>query len=73
MLRQPRRPGRMDELAQSQDGSMRTIANWGAYFLVETFTDEYKRFIGRPIGEIAAGARHDAVGRAVPTSSWPTT
>ena len=28
--------------------------NWEAYVLVETFTDEYKRFMGRPIGEIAA-------------------
>ena len=44
----------MDELAQSQEGPIRSLANWKAYILVETFTDEYKRFIGRPIGEIAA-------------------
>ena len=33
---------------------MRSLANWGAYLLVETHTDEYKRFIGRTFADIAA-------------------
>jgi N-acyl-D-aspartate/D-glutamate deacylase len=49
------RPGRarMDALAQSQEGAVRALANWGSYVIVETFTDEYKRFTGRTIAEIA--------------------
>ena len=54
MLRSPEGRARMDELAQSTEDPIRSIANWKAYVLVETFTDEYKRFMGRPIGEIAA-------------------
>jgi N-acyl-D-aspartate/D-glutamate deacylase len=49
------RPGRarMDALAQSQEGAVRALANWGSYVIVETFTDEYKRFTGRTIAEVA--------------------
>ena len=54
MLRSPEGRAQMDELAQSTEDPIRSIANWKAYILVETFTDEYKRFMGRPIGEIAA-------------------
>ncbi len=53
MLRRPEGRAHMNDLAQSQEGSIRALANWGAYLLVETFTDEYKRFTGRAIGEIA--------------------
>jgi N-acyl-D-aspartate/D-glutamate deacylase len=53
MLRDPVGRANMNALAQSQEGGLRAIANWASYTLLETFTDEYKRFIGRPIGEIA--------------------
>ena len=53
MMASPDGRARMDALAQSQEGSIRSLANWRAFFLVETFTDEYKRFVGRPFGEIA--------------------
>lgn len=53
MMASPEGRAHMDELAQSQDGAVRALANWGMYLLVETFTDEYKRFLGRPFGEIA--------------------
>ena len=53
MLRDPAGRRKMNELAQQTQGAVRAIANWGTYTLCETHTDEYKRFIGRPIGEIA--------------------
>jgi len=53
MLRDPAGRARMNELAQSAEGTLRGIANWDAYLLLETFTDEYKRFVGRPLGEAA--------------------
>ena len=44
-----------DGRAGPEPGGLRSArsANWRAYLLVETFTDEYKRFVGRPFGEIA--------------------
>jgi N-acyl-D-aspartate/D-glutamate deacylase len=33
---------------------MRTVGNWGQYILLETFTDEYKPYVGRVIGDIAS-------------------
>lgn len=53
MLRDPSGRAEMDRLAQSQTGPQRSIANWATYTLTETTTDEYKRFVGRTIGDIA--------------------
>lgn len=53
MLRDPAGRKRMNDLAQSAEGTLRGIANWDAYLLLETFTDTYKRFVGRPLGDIA--------------------
>ena len=44
----------MDRLAQSTEGPMRAIGNWGAYVLLETFTDEYRPYQGRTLADIAA-------------------
>ena len=54
MLRDPAGRAEMDRLAQSTEGPMRAIGNWGAYVLLETFTDEYRQFQGRTLGDIAA-------------------
>ncbi len=45
---------RMDELAQSQEGPLRSIANWGQYLIVETFDAKSRPFIGRPVADLAA-------------------
>lgn len=62
-LRDPATRAEWDRLAQSTPGGLRVIANWRDYLLLETFSDEYKRFEGRPIGEIAA---------ELGTSPWDT-
>ena len=54
MLRDPAGRAEMDRLAQSTEGPMRAIGNWGAYVLLETFTDEYRQYQGRTLGDIAA-------------------
>ena len=53
MMADPAGRATMNDLAQATTGSVRAIANWGTYTLCETYTDEYKRFVGRAIGEIA--------------------
>lgn len=65
MLRDPSSRAEMDRLAQSElvrSGSI-VFAEWAAYTLAETYTDEYKRFMGRTIGDIA-----DELGQ----SAWDT-
>jgi N-acyl-D-aspartate/D-glutamate deacylase len=42
-----------NRLAQSTPGTTRAIANWGGYYVLETFSDEWKPHEGRIIGEIA--------------------
>jgi N-acyl-D-aspartate/D-glutamate deacylase len=54
MLRDPAGRAEMDRLAQSTEGPTRAIGNWGAYVLLETFTDEYHPYQGRTLGDIAA-------------------
>jgi N-acyl-D-aspartate/D-glutamate deacylase len=53
MMRDPAGRAHMNELAQSTEGNVRSLANWGNYTLLETFTEEHKRFMGRKIGDIA--------------------
>jgi N-acyl-D-aspartate/D-glutamate deacylase len=53
MLRDPAGRAEMDRLAQCTEGPTRAIGNWGAYVLLETFTDEYRRFQGRTLADIA--------------------
>ena len=52
-LRDPAVRAEWDRLAQSTGGQVRAIANWAGYYLLETFSDEYKAHEGRLIGEIA--------------------
>jgi N-acyl-D-aspartate/D-glutamate deacylase len=55
-LRQLRdRPTRAewDRLAQATEGPTRAIANWGSYFLLETFSPQWQPHQGRLIGDIA--------------------
>ena len=53
MLADPIGRLRMDELAQSQEGPLRSIANWGQYLIVETFDAKSRPFIGRPVADFA--------------------
>jgi N-acyl-D-aspartate/D-glutamate deacylase len=52
-LRDPATRAQWNELAQSTEGPQRSIGNWGGYRLLETFSDEWKPFEGRIIGDIA--------------------
>jgi N-acyl-D-aspartate/D-glutamate deacylase len=54
MLHDPAGRAEMDRLAQSTEGPTRAIGNWGAYVLLETFTDEYCPFQGRTLADVAA-------------------
>jgi N-acyl-D-aspartate/D-glutamate deacylase len=53
MMRDPAGREQMNALAQSTEGNIRSVANWRSYTLIETFTDEHKRFVGRTFGDIA--------------------
>ena len=52
-LRDPALRAEWNRLAQSTPGTTRAIANWGGYYVLETFSDEWKPHEGRIIGEIA--------------------
>ncbi|MDP2292015.1 MAG: amidohydrolase family protein [Actinomycetota bacterium] len=52
-LRDPTVRAEWNRLAQSTDGAQRAIANWGSYRLLETFSDTWKPYEGRIIGDIA--------------------
>ncbi len=53
MLASPDGRARMNSMAQSTQGPTRAIGNWGGYILLETFTEKWKKYEGRIIGEIA--------------------
>jgi N-acyl-D-aspartate/D-glutamate deacylase len=53
MLSDPAGRAEMDRLAQSAVVPTRSIANWGSYTVLETFSPTTKGFAGRPIGAIA--------------------
>jgi len=52
-LRDPVMRAEWNRLAQSTPGTTRAIANWGGYYVLETFSDDWKPHEGRVIGEIA--------------------
>jgi N-acyl-D-aspartate/D-glutamate deacylase len=52
-LRDPIIRAEWNRLAQSTEGTQRAIANWAGYWVLETFSDEWKPYEGRIIGEIA--------------------
>jgi N-acyl-D-aspartate/D-glutamate deacylase len=52
-LRDPALRAEWNRLAQSTPGTTRAIANWGGYYVLETFSDEWKPHEGRLVGEIA--------------------
>ena len=54
MLRDPAGRAEMDRLAQSTEGPIRAIGNWGAYVLLETFTTSTGGSRAAGIGDIAA-------------------
>jgi N-acyl-D-aspartate/D-glutamate deacylase len=62
-LRDPAMRAEWDRLAQSTDGSTRAIGNWGAYWLLETFSPQWKPHEGRIIADIA---------RDLGKSAWDT-
>ena len=53
MLRDPKGRQEMNDKAQATVGPTRSIGNWAAYMLLETFTDKWKPYQGRLIGDIA--------------------
>ena len=63
MLSDPVGRAEMDRRAQSAQGPVRTIANWSSYVIVETFTEESRRFRGMTVGEAA---------RQLDLSPWET-
>ena len=52
-LRDPAMRAEWDRLAQSTEGVQRSIANWAGYWVLETFSDIWKPYEGRIIGDIA--------------------
>lgn len=52
-LRDPATRAEWNRLAQSTDGVQRAIANWAGYWVLETFSDTWKPYEGRIIGDIA--------------------
>jgi len=52
-LRDPAGRAEWNRLAQSIEGIQRSIANWSAYRLLETFSEQWKPYEGRILGEIA--------------------
>lgn len=52
-LRDPAGRAEWNRLAQSTEGTQRAIANWAGYWVLQTFSDEWKPHEGRIIGEIA--------------------
>ena len=59
MLRDPAGRKKMNDLAQMTEGPTRSIANWGGYIILETFTDKWKKYEGRIVGEVAAALDRD--------------
>ena len=62
-LRDPDIRAEWDRLAQSTEGTTRAIGNWAGYWILETFSDEWKPYQGRLIGDIA---------REIGRSPWDT-
>ncbi len=53
MMSDPSGRTEMERLAQTTEGTVRSIANWGQYIVAETFAADNARFVGRTIGDIA--------------------
>jgi N-acyl-D-aspartate/D-glutamate deacylase len=53
MLRDPVGRKHMDELAQSPTTSLKSLANWASYTLLETFSEHWKPYEGQSLGAIA--------------------
>jgi N-acyl-D-aspartate/D-glutamate deacylase len=53
MLRDPKGRQEMNDKAQATVGPTRSIGNWAAYMLLETFSEKWKPYQGRLIGDIA--------------------
>ncbi len=52
-LQDPVTRAEWNRLAQSTEGATRAIANWAGYWVLETFSPEWKPYQGRIIGDIA--------------------
>ena len=53
MLRDPVGRKQMDDLAQSPTTSLKSLANWASYTLLETFSEQWKPYEGQSLGAIA--------------------
>ncbi len=59
-LRDPAGRAEWNRLAQSTEGPTRSIGNWAGYWLLETFTDRWRPYQGRLVGDIARELGRDA-------------
>jgi N-acyl-D-aspartate/D-glutamate deacylase len=53
MMSDPSGREEMNRLAQSAQGPMRSYANWSSYVIVESFSEDTRRFTGMTVGEVA--------------------
>lgn len=53
VLADPSGRDEMNRLAQSQEGPLRSIANWSEYILLEIFSSELKHYEGMTVGQVA--------------------
>ncbi len=54
LLADPDRRRALNEMAQQTEGPSRGIAYWAVFSVVEMFTPEIEKYVGRDVGEIAA-------------------
>ncbi len=52
-LRDPAERAEWDRAAQSVEGPVRALANWSGYYVLETFSEQWKPYEGRLVGDIA--------------------
>ena len=52
-LRDPAERAEWDRAAQSVEGPVRALANWAGYYVLETFSEQWKPYEGRLVGDIA--------------------
>ncbi len=52
-LRDPETRAEWNRLAQSDTGPTRSIGNWAAYVLLQTFAEENRAYEGRTVGDVA--------------------
>ena len=52
-LRSPEERSKLNDAAQRAVGSLAAFSNWQDYILVETFSNDFKKFVGKTVGRMA--------------------